>query len=98
MKLIKCENCGNQLPLVNRLNFTILPHYYKEENTTYIRVVVPLLVYCANCGKTQCFTISHYFNKLIYSDKTTEELILLTLNSEDIMQIEDYFGDYKENL
>ncbi len=98
MKLIKCENCGNQLPLVNKLNFTILPHYYKEEKETYICVVIPLLVYCANCGKTQRFTISHYFNKLFYSNKTVEELILLTLNSEDIMQVEDYFGDYKDKL
>ena len=96
MKLIECENCGNRLPLVNRLNFTILPHYYKEEDTTCIHIVVPLLVYCANCGKTQRFTISHYFNKLLYSDKTKEELILIMFNSEDIMQVEDYFSDYKE--
>ena len=98
MKLIECENCRNKLPLVNRLNFTILPHYYKEEEETYTCVVIPLLVYCANCGKTQRFTIAHYFNSLIYKDKTTDELILLALNSEDIMQVEDYLKDWNENL
>lgn len=93
MNKIEFENCGNQFPLINKLNFTVLPHYYKEKTETDIRIVIPLLVYCANCGKTQHFTIVHYFNSLYFDNKTEEELVLLTLNSQHIMQVENYFSN-----
>ena len=62
MKLIKCEKCEYQIPIVMNVNCRVM-HYDRIDSKDFIEVVCTLGIYCPTCGKESIFGIRHYFDK-----------------------------------